>query len=210
MPGSPKNALCKAFFVLACLLLFIKNNKTHKEAIFLEKLVITVATTGAWPTKQDSPYVPITPEEIAEEVYRSWEAGAAVAHIHVRDNHGKPSMEYSKFEQTVSLIRKRCDIVLNLTTSGGLGFSDEERMKPFIELTPEFASFDAGSMNWMHTSVFLNSPAFLETLARRMDDTGVKPEIEVFDTGMIYNALYMAGKGLIKKPLHTHTCRQDE
>ncbi len=168
----------------------------------MEKLIITVATTGAWPTKQDTPYVPITPEEIAEEVYRSWKAGAAVAHIHVRDDQGGPCMEYEKFAETVRLIRERCDIVLNLTTSGGLDVSDEERMKPFIELKPELASFDAGSMNWMHTAVFLNSPAFLENLARKMIEAGVKPEIEVFDTGMIYNALYIAGKGLIKKPLH--------
>ncbi|MDI3535299.1 MAG: 3-keto-5-aminohexanoate cleavage enzyme [Thermosediminibacterales bacterium] len=168
----------------------------------MEKLIITVAPTGAWPTKENTPYVPLTPEEIADEVYRSWKAGAAIAHIHVRDDKGKPSMEFEKFERTVKLIRERCDIIINLTTSGGLDVTDEDRMKPFIELKPELASFDAGSMNWMNTAVFLNPPKFLETLARKMKENNVKPEIEVFDTGMIYNALYIAQKGLIDKPYH--------
>jgi len=168
----------------------------------MDKLIITVAPTGAWPTKQDTPYVPLTPEEIAEETYRSWQAGASIVHIHVRDDQGRPSMQFEKFEKTVKLIREKCDIIINLTTSGGLDIPDDERMKPFMELKPELASFDAGSMNWMNTSVFLNPPKFLETLAAKMKEHGVKPEIEVFDTGMIYNALNLVQKGLIEKPLH--------
>src|SRR5665647_2443221 len=104
------------------------------------KVILTVAPTGAWPQKSDTPYVPITPEEIAEDVYQSWKAGASVAHIHVRDDENKASMSYEKFEKTVKLIREKCDIVLNLTTSGGLGLADEIRMKPFMELRPEMAS----------------------------------------------------------------------
>lgn len=168
----------------------------------MEKLIITVAPTGAWPRKENTPYVPLTPEEIADDVYKSWKAGAAIAHIHVRDDEGRPCMEYDKFEKTVKLIRERCDIVLNLTTSGGLDVDDYNRMKPFIELKPELASFDAGSMNWMHSGVFLNSPKFLEKLAGEMQANNVKPEIEIFDTGMIYEALYVASKGLIETPMH--------
>ena len=111
-------------------------------------------------------------------------------------------MSFEKFEQTVRLIRKRCDIVLNLTTSGGLGLTDEIRMKPFIELKPEIASYDCGSMNWLHTSVFENSPAFLEKLGVAMEENNVKPEIEVFDAGMVYNAIYYMKKGILKPPLH--------
>ncbi len=170
--------------------------------IYLEKLIITVAPTGAWPTKKDSEHVPITPEEIADEVYRSWQAGAAIAHIHVRDEQGNPAMTFENFEQAVTLIRERCDIIINLTTSGGLDVSDEDRMKPFVKLKPDLASFDAGSMNWMHTTVFLNTPPFLEKLATKMQENGVKPEIEVFDTGMIYNSMYIAAKGLIDQPFH--------
>ncbi|WP_258360982.1 3-keto-5-aminohexanoate cleavage protein [Moorella sulfitireducens] len=172
----------------------------------MDKVILTVAPTGAWPTKKDTPYVPLTPEEIADEVYACYKAGASVAHIHVRDDEGKPCMHYDKFEKTVKLIRERCDIVLNLTTSGGLGFTDEERMKPLIELKPELASYDCGSMNWMHTSVFINSPSFLEKLGKVMKENNVKPEIEVFDPGMIYNALYYLEKGILEPPLHFQLC----
>lgn len=168
------------------------------------KVILTVATTGAWPKKENTPYVPITPAEIAEEVYACWKAGASMAHIHVRDDEANASMDYDKFEETVSLIRakKDCNIVLNLTTSGGIGLSDEIRMKPFINLKPELASYDCGSMNWQNNCVFENSPAFLEKLGNTMQEVGVKPEIEIFDVGMISNALYYLNKGVLKAPLH--------
>lgn len=166
------------------------------------KVILTVATTGAWPQKTDTPYIPITPEEIAEEVYKCWQAGASVAHIHVRNDEDKASMDYEKFEKTVKLIRERCDIVLNLTTSGGIGLTDEVRMKPFMELRPELASFDCGSMNWLHSTVFENHPRFLEKLGPTMKEYGVKPEIEIFDAGMVYNALYYLKKGVLEAPLH--------
>jgi uncharacterized protein (DUF849 family) len=111
-------------------------------------------------------------------------------------------MDFEKFEKAVKLIRERCDIVLNLTTSGGLGLTDEIRMKPFIELKPELASFDCGSMNWLHTSVFENHPRFLKKLVAAMKEYGVKPEIEIFDAGMVYNALYYLKQGVLEPPLH--------
>ena len=166
------------------------------------KVILTVAATGAWPTKKDTPYVPLQPEEIADEVCACSNAGASVAHIHVRDDDGKASMNFAKFEKAVKLIRGRCDIVINLTTSGGLGLTDEERMKPFMELKPEMASYDCGSMNWAHTSTFINSPDFLEKLGQAMQENNVKPEIEVFDAGMVYNALHYLKKGILKAPLH--------
>lgn len=166
------------------------------------KVILTVATTGAWPSKKDTPYIPLQPEEIADEVYACYKAGASVAHIHVRDDEDKASMSFEKFEKTVKLIRERCDIVINLTTSGGLGLTDEIRMKPFIELKPELASYDCGSMNWMHSTVFENSPKFLEKLGLAMQENNVKPEIEIFDAGMVYNALHYLKKGILQGPLH--------
>jgi uncharacterized protein (DUF849 family) len=171
------------------------------------KVVLTVACTGAWPTKSDTPHVPLQPEEIAAEVYACWKAGASVAHIHVRGDDGKASMSFEKFDEVVRRIRSTdCDIVLNLTTSGGIGLSDEVRMRPFQALRPELASYDCGSMNWLHTTVFENRPDFLEKLAVAMGDCGVKPEIEVFDAGMVYNALHYQKKGLLKGPLHFQFC----
>ncbi len=175
----------------------------------MTKTIITVATTGAHPKKEDNPNVPMTPAEIAEDVYACWKAGAAVAHLHMRDDKGAGAMDKAKFCQTVELLRTRhpdCDIVLNLTTSGALGVSDEDRMAHVEELRPEMASYDCGSMNWLHSGVFLNPPPFLEKLGKNLQSWGVKPEIEAFDPGMIANAAYYLKKGVLKAPLHFQFC----
>lgn len=172
------------------------------------KRIITIATTGAWPTKENNPNVPLTPREIADDVYACWQAGAAVAHIHVRDDNGKASMSNEKFAETVDYIRahKDCDIILNLTTSGGVNLLEADRLKPFSELKPEMASYDCGTMNWAHTTIFENNPPFLEKLGLLMQEKNVKPEIEAFDPGMIYNAQYYLKKGVLKAPLHFQFC----
>lgn len=167
-----------------------------------QKTIITVAPTGAWPGKENNPNVPLTPAEISEDVYQCWKSGAAIAHLHMRDDQGKGTMDKEKFRETVTRIRDRCDIVLNLTTSGDLNATDETRMAHLIELKPEMASFDCGSMNWMHSGLFINHPKFLETLATTMKENGIKPEIEVFDAGMLYNALYYLKKEFLEAPLH--------
>lgn len=166
------------------------------------KTIITVAPTGAWPTKEHNPNIPLTPQEIAQDVYECWQAGAAVAHLHMRDDEGRGTMSVDKFTETVELIRSKCDIILNLTTSGDLNATDETRMEHLIKLKPELASFDAGTMNWMHNSLFINHPHFLEKLGRTMIENGVKPEIEIFDAGMIYNAEYYMKKGVLQAPAH--------
>lgn len=166
------------------------------------KTIITVATTGAWPSKKDNPNIPLTPKEIAEDVYECYKAGAAVAHLHMRDDEGKGTMSKEKFEETVALIREKCDIVINLTTSGDLNATDETRQAHLKSIRPEMASYDCGSMNWMHNSLFINHPKFLEELGNTMNEYGVKPEIEIFDAGMVYNSLYYVKKGILKTPLH--------
>jgi uncharacterized protein (DUF849 family) len=166
------------------------------------KTIITIAPTGAWPKKKQNPNVPITPEEIAEDVYECYKAGAAIAHLHMRDDNENGTMDKERFKKTVELIREKCDIVLNLTTSGDLDATDETRQAHLKELKPELASYDAGSMNWGNTSLFINHPKFLEDLGITMKENGVKPEIEVFDSGMFYNAMYYLKKGVLEEPLH--------
>lgn len=166
------------------------------------KTIITVAATGAWPTKKDNPAIPLTPQEIADDVCECYQAGAAVAHLHMRDENGAGSMDKNKFKETVDLIRAKCNIVLNLTTSGDLNATDETRMAHLELIRPELASYDCGSMNWLHSSVFLNTPKFLEKLGLAMQEYGVKPEIEIFDGGMVSNSLYYLKKGALKAPLH--------
>lgn len=168
----------------------------------MKKTIITVAPTGAWPTKKHNPNIPLTPREIADEVYKCWKAGAAIAHLHMRDDKGNGTMNKERFKEAVELIREKCDIVLNLTTSGDLDATEETRMAHFIELKPELASYDAGTMNWMNKSVFLNTPQFLEKLGVVMFENNVKPEVEIFDAGMIYNSFYYVKKGVLKSPVH--------
>ncbi len=171
----------------------------------MEKLIITVATTGAMTTKENTPYLPTTPEEIAEEVYAAYQAGAAVAHIHVRTDEAKATMDVEKFRQTVGLVREKCDIIINMTSSGGLGFSDEERIAPHVELKPDMGTFDAGSMNF-YKGVFLNPPLFLEKLGAAYIENGIKPEVEVFDAGMVWNAKRLLKDGFLKAPIHFQCC----
>ncbi len=172
-----------------------------------DKVIVTAAVCGAVPTKADNTNLPTQPREIADAVIECYEAGAAVAHIHVRDDSDNPTMSIEKFTETVSLIRKsECPILLNLTTSGAPNVTDEDRMRPFVELKPELASFDAGTMNWLHSGVFMNEPRFLEKLGMKMQEVGVKPEIEIFDMGMLNTALYYLKKGILQAPLHFQIC----
>ena len=173
------------------------------------KRIIKAAVTGAWPKKENNPNVPMTPEEICEDVYDCWQAGAAIAHLHMRDDEGNGTMDHNKFKKTVDLIHEKhpdCDIILNLTTSGDIYATDETRMEHVKELKPEMASYDCGSMNWLNSGLFLNSPTFLENLGKLFQETNTKPEIEAFDPGMIANAAYYVKKGILKTPLHFQFC----
>lgn len=168
----------------------------------MPKTIVTVAPTGAWPTREHNPNIPLNPREIADDVYACWQAGAAIAHLHMRDANGKGTMDKERFRETVTMIRAKCDIVINLTTSGDLNATDESRMAHLIALKPDMASYDAGTMNWAHNSVFVNHPAFLEKLGKVMLENGVKPEIEVFDAGMFYNAVHYVKQGVLVAPCH--------
>lgn len=173
------------------------------------KRIITAAVTGAWPKKENNPNVPMTPSEIADDVYACWKAGAAIAHLHMRDDEGNGTMDHNKFKETVDLIHERypdCDIILNLTTSGDIHADDETRVQHVKELKPEMASYDCGSMNWLNSGLFINSPKFLEDCGKLFQETNTKPEIEAFDPGMIANAAYYLKKGVIKAPLHFQFC----
>ncbi|NCB51936.1 MAG: 3-keto-5-aminohexanoate cleavage protein [Clostridia bacterium] len=168
------------------------------------KRVITVAVTGSWPTRKQNPNISITPAEIAADVYQCWKAGAAIAHIHVRNDDETPSTDFSKYKETIERIRahKDCDICINITSSGSVDFGDEERIYPLQQLLPELASYDAGTLNWMHRTVFMNPPSFLEKLGYALQESNVKPEIEIFDTGMVYNAIHYIKTGVLKPPCH--------
>ena len=171
----------------------------------MEKVIITVATTGSWPKKEITPHVPYTPEEIADDAVRCWEAGASIVHLHMRDQNGVGIASVELFEETQERIRSRSDIVLNMTTAGDRKASEEQRYAAAAKLKPEMASLDCGSTN-IGDRVFINSRPFLEKLAKVQLDNGIKPEIEVFDAGMVYNALSLIKQGLITQPAHYQFC----
>ncbi len=166
----------------------------------MDKVIVSAATTGSWTTREQTPYVPITEEEIAAEAIRCWREGAAIVHIHVRDEQGRVTSDPARYARVRDLIRSQgCDIILNFSTGGGAGIvPDEERIAP-VRLRPEIASFDAGSLNF-GDRVFVNSPAFLEALAHEMQAHGVKPEIECFESGFIETAKRFIERGLIQPP----------
>ena len=167
----------------------------------MEKLIITVALTGNVPTKQMNPHVPVTPDEIADDVRRCSDAGAVLFHVHARDARHQPTLEPSAYKKNVRKIKKIApEVIIQLSTGGRAGKDWEARVNP-IRLLPEMGSFTTGSNN-LPGIIYENSPKFIEYLAGVYQETDVKPEIEVFETGMINNALYLKNKGLIQPPLH--------
>lgn len=166
-----------------------------------DKIIISCAIVGGGTKREQTPYLPITPQEIADQAVDAWKAGASVVHIHVREDDGTPSMNFDRFKYIFDNIRSRCDVVINLT-SANLGSSIAERIRPFAELKPELASLDCGTLNWGHTTIFENSPEFLTAAAKKMLAVNVKPEIEIFDAGMLDNAVYLIKQGLIQEPAY--------
>jgi len=167
------------------------------------KVIITAAITGSRISRDVAPNIPITPDEIAQSCIECWNAGAAIVHIHVRDpKTGLGTQDLDLFRQVVEPLREKTDLLLCLTTSGipGRNLPIEERLIP-LELEPELASFDAGSIN-LGGTVFINTPEFLEAAAKKMKEKGVKPELEIFDVGMIVTCLRMRDEGHLEEPLH--------
>lgn len=168
------------------------------------KVIISAALTGAMTPKDANPNIPLTPPEIAEDAYRCWQAGAAVVHLHMRDENGIGTMNKELFKETVDRIRQKkdCNVVINCTTSGDSRATDEERMAHLPYVMPEMASYDAGSFNWMPGGVFENSPQFLEKLGLKMKELGIKPEIEIFDSGFMNITGYFVKKEVLTVPCH--------
>lgn len=167
----------------------------------MEKLIITVALTGNVPTKKLNPNVPVTPEEIAADVRRCADEGAVLFHVHARDEEQRPTLQLDVFKENVRRIKHSApEVIVQLSTGARAGKDWESRVDP-IRLLPEMGSFTTGSNN-LPGIVYENSPQFIEHLAKIYQETGVKPEIEVFETGMINNALHLQMKGYIQPPLH--------
>jgi uncharacterized protein (DUF849 family) len=190
------------------------------------KVVVTAALNGSVHVPSMSPYLPITPQQIADEAVRVYEAGGSIAHIHVRNpENGMPVPDTELFREVATKVKSKCNIVLCFTTGGTPEMTVAERAKVVSELKPELASFNAGSLNFgifpildtiekfeydwekpflegSEDGIFPNTFKTLRENAQLFAENGTKPELEVYDTGMINNLAYLVHKGHLQRPLH--------
>ncbi|MEQ9334155.1 3-keto-5-aminohexanoate cleavage protein [Thalassobaculum sp.] len=162
--------------------------------------IITVAITGSLPTKKDNPAVPITVAEQVESTQEAFEAGATLAHCHVRNDDGTPTSDPERFGRLVEGLRKHCPGMIVQLSTGGRSGAGRER-GGMLPLRPDMASLSTGSVNFP-TRVYENAPDLVDWLADEMLAYDVKPEIEAFDLSMIFQAVKMAEAGRIRAPLH--------
>ncbi len=167
----------------------------------MQPLMITAAICGAEVFRSDTPYVPYTPRELAEETIRCRAAGATMVHLHMREADGAPSQRAELFAETVALIKSAgCDIVLQFSTGGAVGMTVDQRADA-LRLRPDMATLTTGSVNFGE-DVFLNSPPMIRAIAARQREFGVRPEVECFDSGMVDAALRLMKDGLLDLPGH--------
>jgi 3-keto-5-aminohexanoate cleavage enzyme len=164
--------------------------------------IITAAICGAETTREMTPHLPLTSEELAEEAARCSEAGASVIHLHVRGDDGTPTQERAIFQKALDAIRRRTDVIVQTSTGGAVGMSADERAQP-LECTPppEMATLNAGSLNF-GDDVFLNPFPLVREFARRMRAKGVVYELECYDVGHVEACLRLAQEGVIELPAH--------
>lgn len=168
----------------------------------MEKLIITAAICGAEVTKEHNPNVPYTVEEIREEARKAYEAGASIIHLHVREDDGTPTQSKERYQVCMEAIHQVCpDVIIQPSTGGAVGMTADERLEP-LELHPEMATLDCGTLNFGGDEIFVNTENMIKEFGQRMIERGIKPECEVFDKSMIDMALRLSKKGFIKEPLH--------
>ena len=162
--------------------------------------IITVAITGSVPKKIDNPTIPITVSEQIESTRKCYEAGASLVHLHVRNDDESPSSDVNKFKELLDGIKESCPNMIIQFSTGGRGRSHEERGQ-MLYLKPDMASLATGSVNFP-TSIYENPPSLINDLAHSMLNNSIKPEVEIFDLAMLYNAIEMVKDGLLIEPLH--------
>ena len=166
----------------------------------MEKLMITAAITGAEVTKEMNPNLPCTPDEQAQAALDCFNAGASIVHVHVRDEAGFPSQDVNRFAELVDKIRNKCEIIIQISTGGAVGESISNRLAP-LSLRPEMASLNVGSINF-GDEVFTNLPQDIAKLAEVMKRDNIKPELEVYDVGMLEYGVRLVEKGVVTAPAH--------
>lgn len=162
--------------------------------------VIAVAITGSVPRKKDNPAVPITPAEQVESTHEAFEAGATLVHIHVRNDDESSGSDPARFAAVQEGVRKHCPGMIIQFSTGGRGREAAQR-GAMLHLGPDMASLATGSVNFA-TMIYENPPDFIDSLAKTMLESDIKPECELFDLAMLYNAADLVKRGLLKPPPH--------
>ncbi len=165
-----------------------------------QPVVIAVAITGSVPRKKDTPAVPVTPVEQIESTHQAFEAGASLVHIHVRNSDESSGSDPAKFAEVQEGVKKHCPGMIVQFSTGGRGREASER-GAMLHLKPDMASLATGSVNFAKI-IYENPPEFIDTLAGRMIELDIKPECEIFDLAMLYNAAELVKRGLLKSPPH--------
>lgn len=166
-----------------------------------EPVIITAALVGAELTRENTPHLPLTPDEIAAEARAAFEAGAAMVHLHARDADGLPTQNVEDYRKIIEAVRARVpEIVIQVSTGGAVSMNAEERLQP-LALQPEMASLTTGTVNFGE-EVFHNNMPMVREFAKAMQARGIRPELEIFDTGMIPAAMRLLKDGLLNEPLH--------
>jgi uncharacterized protein (DUF849 family) len=165
----------------------------------MSSAVLTAALTGPIATKDDNPNLPTSPEEIAASARDAYEAGAAVVHVHLRDAVGRPTADLQIAKRVVGLIEESCPALIQLSTGVGLGVEYEDRER-LVEARPRMATLNVCSMSF-GPAEFRNPPDGVRRLAARMGELGIKPELELYDTGHLEVALALLSEGLLEEPL---------
>lgn len=192
----------------------------------MAKAIFTAAITGSIHTPTMSPHLPLTPDQIADNCIQAYGAGAAVAHVHVRNpENGQPSPDMELFKKVLTKVKSKCDMIICTTTGGGLGMPPEQRVAVVSALKPELASCNMGSMNFAlfpllekmkdfkfpwekqyleftEDFIFPNTFKSLKVFLNMFNESQTKPELEVYDTGMINNAAFLIERGILKTPIY--------
>lgn len=166
----------------------------------MNKMIITCALTGAETTKAQAPALPVTPEELAASAEEACRAGAAIVHLHARNDDGSPTADVKVFKAAMDLIRKRTDVVVEITTGGAVGMTPEERIAP-VSLKPDMASLDCGTVNFGDDYI-VNTLPIMRQFASEMNRHGVRPTLECFDVSHVQSSHLLIREGLIKPPYH--------
>jgi 3-keto-5-aminohexanoate cleavage enzyme len=166
----------------------------------MDKMIITCALTGAETTKLQAPALPVTPEELAASAEEACRAGAAIIHLHARNEDGSPTADIGVFKTAIDLIRKKTDVVIELTTGGAVGMTPEERIAP-VSLRPDMASLDCGTVNFGDEYI-INTLPIMRQFAAEMKKHGVHPTLECFDVSHVQSSRILIREGLIKPPYH--------